>query len=167
MRRSLLATTFVALACAVSAHAHGGGTHAGFAAQVSVIEPFIPGLIVEVLGGHRRLSVTNLTEKGIVILDTRGHPVVRVAPGRTAAWAEPRIGANEQPPETDGLVRNWLIRGRADGEPFQIRGFLGYRGPPRESRSSALPAWAIVLLGAGGVLMLGAALAVPLLRRPD
>jgi hypothetical protein len=166
--RPLLALTVLALACAAGAHAHGGGSHTGFAARVSVIEPFLPGLLVEVLGGHQRLSVTNLTDKHLVILDGGDQPFVRIAPGETEAWAEPRIGAGQDPPEKEGLVKNWRIEGTADGEPFVIVGFLGYRPPAGESglpERSGLPAWAIVLAGAGGALVLGAALALPLLRR--
>jgi hypothetical protein len=160
----------VALVWAGDAWAHGGGAHTGFQARVSVIEPFIPGLLVTVLGGHERLSVTNLTEKQVVILDDRGGPFVRVTPGETEVWDEPRIGAMEEPPEEEGLVRNWQIPGTADGEPFAIRGFLGYRPPPppepaAESPGSGLPTWAVVLAGVAGALVIGAAVAIPLARR--
>jgi hypothetical protein len=165
--RSLLAA-LLALACATGAHAHGGGGHSGFAARVSTIEPFLPGLLVTVLGGHERLSVTNLTEKDVVILDDRAQPLVRIAPGKTEVWEEPRIGATEEPPEREGLVRKWSIRGTADGEPFEIVGFLGYRPPagePGQERGSGLPAWAIALAGAAGALVLAAAIVLPLRRR--
>lgn len=166
--RPLLALFLLTLAFTPGAHAHGGGSHTGFAARVSVIEPFLPGLLVEVLGGHQRLSVTNLTDKNLVILDGGGQPFVRIAPGETEAWAEPRIGADQEPPEREGLVKNWRIEGTADGEPFAIVGFLGYRPPAGESslpEDSGLPVWAIVLAGAGGAFVLGAALALPMLRR--
>jgi hypothetical protein len=57
------------------------------------------------------------------------------------------------------------ITGEADGKPFAIVGFLGYRPPPAVSRDARLPAWMIVLAGAGGALILAAALALPLRRR--
>jgi hypothetical protein len=160
----LLAAVSATLACAASARAHEGGQHTGFAARVSVIEPFIPGLLVQVIGGHERMSVANLTDQSIVILDERGDPFVRIGPGKTETWAEPRIGATEEPPEEEGLVRNWRIRGTADGEPFQIRGFLGYRPPPgsAEEERSGLTALAIVL--GVGVLTLGALIAFRLRR---
>jgi hypothetical protein len=156
-----------ALLAAAPVHAHGGGAHTGFQARVSTIEPFLPGLLVQVLGGHERLSVTNLTEKQVVILDDGGEPFLRIAPGETEVWDEPRIGATEDPPERDGLVRNWRIRGTADGVPFEIVGFLGYRPPPGgpvKEDGSGLPAWAIVLAAAAGAVVLAAA-TVPLLRR--
>jgi hypothetical protein len=99
-----------------------------------------------------------------VILDDADKPFVRIAPGRTKVWSEPRIGATEEPPEEEGLVRNWRIRGTADGEPFQIRGFLGYRPPPGETEQerSGLTALAIVL--AVGALAVGALVALRLRR---
>ena len=127
-----------ALLAAGPAHAHGGGTHTGFQAAVSYIEPAHPGLLVRVLGGHERLSVANLTDKDVVILDERGQPFVRIPAGRAEVWAEPRIGATEAPPEREGLVRNWEIRGTADGESFTIVGFLGYR-PPTEEAAAERP----------------------------
>jgi hypothetical protein len=167
--RPLLVVLALSLACAADAHAHGGGEHTGFQARVSTIEPFIPGLLVTVLGGHEQLSVTNLTDNRVVILDEQGKPLVRVPPGQTEVWDEPRIGATEEPPEREGLVRNWRIRGTADGEPFEIVGFLGYRPPPQEAAAEnaddGLPTWALVLAGAGGAFVLAAALAVPLMRR--
>jgi hypothetical protein len=131
-----------------------------------VIEPFLPGLLVSVLGGHERLSVTNLTDKTVVILDDQGEPLVRIPPGKTEVWAEPRIGAAEEPPEKEGLVRNWRIPGTADGEPFAIRGFLGYRPRPEaEGNGGGLPTWALVLAVTGGALVVAAAIAAPLVRR--
>jgi hypothetical protein len=165
--RPLLALLALSLACAAGAGAHGGGQHTGFQARVSVIEPFIPGLLVSVLGGHERLSVTNLTEQQVVILDGGGEPFVRLAPGETEVWEEPRIGSNSEPPAEEGLVRNWEIRGTAGGEPFALRGFLGYRPPPElpAEGSDGLPTWAIVLAGVAGALVVAAAFAVPLVRR--
>jgi hypothetical protein len=161
---ALLAAVSAALVCAGSAQAHEGGPHSGFASRVSVIEPFIPGLLVQVVGGHEGLSVANLTDKTIVILDERGKPLVRIGPGRTEVWTEPRVGATEEPPAEEGLVRNWRIRGTADGEPFQIRGFLGYRPPAgsTDDDGGGLIAYAIVL--AVGALAVGALVALRLRR---
>ena len=152
----LLAAIAAALAAAASAWAHEGGQHTGFAARVSVIEPFIPGLLVQVVGGHEQLSLANLTDRTIVILDDRDEPLVRIGPGKTEVWADPRIGATEEPPEEEGLVRNWRIEGTADGEPFAIRGFLGYRPPPEpaDDERSGLAAIAIVLV-AGALAVVG------------
>src|SRR5687767_6943698 len=101
----LLAVPVLMLACAAGAHAHGGGSHTGFQSRVSVIEPFVPGLVIQVLGGHERLSVANLTEKQVVIFDGRGGQLVRIDAGETEVWREPRIGSTEEPPEEERLVR--------------------------------------------------------------
>jgi hypothetical protein len=155
-----------ALVTGGSAGAHETGSHTGFLSTVSYIEPPLPGLLVRVIGGHERLSVANLTEKNVIILDGQGGPLVRIAPHRTEVWSEPRVGSEDAPPEQEGFVRNWHIRGTADGEPFAIVGFLGYRPPPGTSRGNGgLPTWAVVLLGAGGALVLVGALAVPFLLR--
>jgi hypothetical protein len=91
----------------------------------------------------------NLTKRNIVIFDGRGRPLERVPPGRTRVWADPRIGAREPPPEREGLIRYWRIPGTADGERFEIVGFLGYRPPARAaSESDGLPTWAIIAAGA-------------------
>jgi hypothetical protein len=164
---ALLAAVSAALVCAGSAQAHEGGPHSGFASRVSVIEPFIPGLLVQVVGGHEGLSVANLTDKTIVILDERGKPLVRIGPGKTEVWTEPRVGATEEPPDEEGLVRDWRIRGTADGEPFEIVGFLGYRPPAGAAADDAdgsLLVWAIVIAG-GAAMIACAAAAVTRLRR--
>jgi hypothetical protein len=134
---------------------------------VSYIEPQLPGLLVQVLGGHERLSAANLTRKKVVIFNERDRPLVSIAPGKTRIWSEPRIGSAEAPPEREGLVRYWRIPGTADGEPFEIVGFLGYRPPgqPAQDDGSGLPGWAIALAATGGALLLGGALALPLRRR--
>jgi hypothetical protein len=159
---TLAVLTAAALAAAPAGRAHETGTHAGFQSTVSYIEPHVPGLIVQVLGGHERLSMANLTKRNIVIFDGRGRPFERVPPGRTRVWADPRIGAREPPPEREGLIRYWRIPGTADGERFEIVGFLGYRPPARAaSESDGLPTWAIIAAGAAGLLLLAAALVIP------
>jgi hypothetical protein len=165
---TFLASSLAALACAGGAFAHECASHVGFVSTVSTIDPFVPGLLVRVIGGHERLSVTNLTRKTIVIFDRSGRPVARIPPGENRVWTEPRVGATDEPPEREGLVRNWRIPGTSDGEPFEIVGFLGYRPPPGEpaqADGSGLPGWAIALVAAGGALLLMAALALPLRRR--
>jgi hypothetical protein len=160
------AAVLVSLALAAPGAAHETGSHTGFLSTVSYIEPPIPGLLVRVIGGHQRLSVANLTDRSIVIPGVDGRPPVTIDPHRTEVWDEPRVGANQDPPEREGLVRNWRIRGAADGEPFVIVGFLGYRPPPGVPHDEAgLPRWAIALLAAGGALILAAAAAAPLLVR--
>lgn len=155
-----------ALVGAPNGRAHGTGTHVGFVSTVSTIDPPLHGLLVRVIGGHEHVSVTNLTEKSIVIFDAEGDPLVRIAPRETEVWREPRVGAADEPPEREGLVRNWRIPGTADGERFEIVGFLGYRPPPGASGQDEGPrTWTIVLAAAFGALVIAAAIAVPLLRR--
>ena len=147
--------------------AHGTGTHVGFVSTVSTIDPPLHGLLVRVIGGHEHVSVTNLTDKSIVIFDAEGDPLVRIAPRETKVWREPRVGAADEPPDREGLVRNWRITGTADGEAFVILGFLGYRPPPEVEDEDDLPGWAIPLAAVAGTLLLIAAITVPLLRRGE
>jgi hypothetical protein len=163
----LLAASASALLFVGTAPAHEGSEHSGFASRVSVIDPFLPGLLVQVIGGHERLSVANLTDKRIVIFDERDRPFVRIGPGKTEVWTEPRVGATEEPPEEEGLVRNWRIRGTADGEPFEILGFLGYRPPvgAQSGDGSDWVVWAVVLVGGAAALSLIGALALRSARR--
>ena len=165
--RALAALVVLTLACATGAGAHDGGSHSGFASRVSVIDPFLPGLLVQVVNGHSGLSIANLTDKTIVILDDRDEPLVRIRPGKTEVWDEPRVGANDDPPARPGLVRNWEIEGTADGEPFTIRGFLGYRPPlgANEGNGWGTAFWVTLLAAAAVALTLGAAVAVARSRK--
>jgi hypothetical protein len=155
--RSLLAA-FVALSFVAGAAAHTVGTHQGFVSTVSGIEPPLPGLLVDVYGGHELLTVRNFTQKTVRF----DEPGIVLTPGLSASWREPRI-APTGPPEKRGLIQNWRLPGSADGEPFAIVGFLGYSGPLPED--GGFPTWALILLGAAGALALGAALALPHIRR--
>lgn len=162
MRALALAAGAVAVAVyTASAYAHGLGSHTGFVSTVSTIKPQVPGLLVRVLGGHERLSVSNLTPTNVVIFDARGRALRRIPSGTTRAWADPRIGANEAPPEREGLVRYWRIPGRSDGTRFEIVGFLGYRPPPGEDDGDGVPTWTYVAAGVLGALILAAALVLP------
>jgi len=169
MRRMRLpfVVLLVAAAWTTGASAHTIGTHTGFVSTVSGIEPRLPGLLVNVLGGHQRLSVRNWTQKTIVIFDEQGRPAVRLEPGEGHAWPDRRIGYSGPPPEREGLVKKWRIPGEADGRPFQIAGFLGYRPPAGSAPAgnAGLPTWGIVLAGAVGAVVVAAALALPLWRR--
>jgi hypothetical protein len=165
-RSSLLAPVLAALLVTPIGTAHPTGSHTGFVSTVSGIEPPQLGLLVQVLGGHERLSVHNLTRKTVVIFDADGGEALRLAPGDSGSVADPRIGSTGPPPDEGEFVRNWRIPGEADGEPFEIAGFLGYRAPgARDESDGGLPRWAIVLAAAGGAIVLAAALALPLLRR--
>jgi hypothetical protein len=165
--RPLLAALACSLAFAAGASGHTNGSHTGFVSTVSGIQPQLPGLLVQVIGGHERLSVRNWTQKTVIVFGADGRAVATLAPGESRVWADTRIGASGPPPKREELVRRWRIPGEADGEPFEIGGFLGYRPPAGASSSgnAALPVWAVALASAGGALVLAAALALPLLRR--
>ena len=143
------------------------GAHSGLISTVSTVDPQVPGLLARVLDGHVRLSVANLTRQDVFILDGRGRPVVRIPAGGTRVWREARVGANDTPPERDGLIRYWRIPGTTAGKRFEIIGFLGYRAPPGTS-DDGLATWVIVLGALGGAALLAGAIAVPfLVRRRD
>ena len=163
----LLVAGLLALGVAASASAHTTGTHTGLVGTVSGTEPVIPGLLVQLIGAHERISVRNFTHERVVIFDQAGNVSERLPPGSGRAWADPRIRYTGPPPTKEGLLKTWRIEGEAGGTPFTIRGFLGYRPPPGSGGKSGgdLPVWAIVLVAAGGALLLAAALALPLLRR--
>jgi len=146
-----------ALACAVVAEAgaHGTGGHTGFVATVSYVEPPLPGLVVRVIGGHERISVQNLTRETVVLFAADGTVAARLARGEAAQWADRRVGATGPPPDRGEFVRNWRIRGEADGRPFAIHGFLGYRPPPRAEDESFLR-WSAAVAGVVGVAALAA-----------
>jgi hypothetical protein len=157
------------LATGGPAAAHGTGSHTGFVSTVSGIHPPQPGLIVSVYGGHEQLSIRNLTRGSVAILGENGEPVLRLEPGKAGALADPRIGSTGPPPEEGEFVKDWRIAGTADGTPFEIVGFLGYRPPPGATAGGddGLPGWAIAVAVVGGTLVLGAALALPLWLRKD
>lgn len=125
----------------------------------------MPGLLVDVLGGHERLSVRNWTQKTVVIYDGEGRPLARIAAGESRVWREPRIGWSGAPPDREGLVRHWRIPGRTAGRPFEIVGFLGYRAPVSESDEDSTPTWAIVTAAGISLLLVAVGLALPLVRR--
>jgi hypothetical protein len=162
----LLGAVSSVLLAPAGAGAHEEGPHTGFVATVSGIEPPQLGLLVTVLGGHERLSLRNLTPKTVVIFAEGGEPRLRLAPGRSGSVSDPRIGSSGPPPDEGEFVKDWRIPGEADGERFEIVGFLGYRAPAtgQEDDGSALPAWGVALLGVG-VLVVIVALALPLGRR--
>ena len=149
--------------------AHPTGTHTGFVSTVSGIHPPQPGLIVSVFGGHERLSVRNFTRENVVLFGQNGDPVLRLEPGAARAIADPRIGSTGPPPDEGEFIKDWRIVGTANGERFEIVGFLGYRPPAgaTAAQDDGLPAWAIAVALVAGTLVLGAALALPLWLRKD
>jgi hypothetical protein len=179
MRLRIVVAALATLVLPSVAAAHGTGHQAGFISTVSSIQPPVPGLFLSVVGRDQLLSVRNWSGKPVVLLDGNGHSFLRFAANRVErrqgqrwrtvkvgtsyAWHEPRIHTTGPPPKTDGLVRNWQIRGSADGKAFVIDGFLGYRAPAGTSDGNGAQ-WAVPVAVAAGAIAL-AALALTHRRR--
>jgi hypothetical protein len=149
-----LAIAVLALVCAGAAAAHGIGPHTGLNSTVVGTEPITPGLLVAVVRAHEKLLVRNFTTKQVVLFDARGRPLVRLAPGEKAEWADPRITWSGPVPNDRKLLKNWRIPGEVDGKPFAIVGFLGYVAPAGDSSGAGTSPWLIAGTVAGGVLAL-------------
>jgi hypothetical protein len=178
--RKLLAASALALIWPAGSAAHGTGHEAGFLSTVSGVEPTVPGLLASVVGGDQLLSVRNWSGRTVVLLGEDGRPFLRfsgnrverrangawelVKRGSSYAFHDPRIHVVGPPPERSGVVRNWRVAGTANGLPFAIRGFVGYRAPAAEPDDDGLPAWAPVAAAGFGLLAL-AALALAHRRR--
>ncbi len=159
--RWLLTALAVTLATVAAASAHGpedGGT--GYVSTVSGLRPNVVGVFVTVLGGDDRLQLTNYSGALVEVLADIGLLRPRwltIAPGRSRAWHEHRIHwEGEQPPPAvqrdpahDHRIVSWRVPARADGKPFVIKGFLGYRPGVSAHRASRPPAWGIALLATG------------------
>jgi len=166
----------IALVLASQASGHGTLPGPGFRSAISGIQPVLPGLLVRALDDGR-LSVANWTNRVVVIDGPGGRPQYRFANRRvyrtTAAgwrmmkrgeshtWHDPRIHWAGPTPRRSGLVSRFEIPGRANGVPFAISGFIGYRLPPSDA---GIPAWGVVALTALG-LTIASALALALLTR--
>jgi hypothetical protein len=126
--------------------------HGGYVSTISSVAPPVLGVQVAVLGGDQRLRLTNFSEKTVVVLNAAGRPFLRfadqavhrydavagewkqVATGTTYDWAEPRIswsGSSQPPvvaadPSQGHVIQGWAIAARADGVPFQVKGFLSW-----------------------------------------
>ena len=145
----------LALVSAGAAAAHGIGPHEGLNSTVVGTEPITPGLLVTVVRAHEKLSVRNFTTKQVVLFDAHGRSLVRLAPGERAEWADPRITWSGPVPTDRRLLKNWRIRGEADGKPFAIVGFLGYVPSAGDGSGGAgTSPWLIAGAVAGGVLAL-------------
>ena len=159
------AAAAVALVCAGAAAAHTSGPHTGLVGTVSGTHPVVPGLIVQLIGAHERISVRNFTQNEVVLFGPGGDVVERLKPGEGRAWVDPRVRYTGPPPTKEGLVKSWQIPGETGGRRFVIEGFLGYRPPPGSKDGGVLPTWAIAALVAAGLVVVAAALALPLMRR--
>jgi hypothetical protein len=129
------------------AHEPGSGSETGFVATVAAVRPNVVGVEARIVLGDE-LHVSNLTRTPLEILDRAGDPFVRIPPGASRAWHDPRVvGRGDPPPPAPGtpegaprFVKNWTIPGRAAGRKFAIEGFLGWV-PPEESGRSASWLW--------------------------
>jgi hypothetical protein len=172
----------VPLVCGGSAWAHGEVPAEGFRSTVSGIEPLVPGLLIRVLDGDS-ISVRNWSGKTVVVDGEDGQPRYRFADdtvyerrgpqwilvrrGTSHVWHDARVLWAGPMPESSGLVSRFRIHGTADGTPFTISGFIGYRAPTAADDVGGVPSWVVVapavVLGA----LLLAALALPLLTRRE
>lgn len=178
--RALLATIALSLLLPAVAAAHGGGHRDGFLSTVSGIDPAVPGLLATVVGGDQLLSVRNWSGKTVVLHGPDGRPFMRFSENRVErreangwellrrgtsyAYHDPRLHYVGRLPESSGVVRNWHVRGTADGEQFAIDGFLGYRAPVEEAEAEGTPAWVPAVAVGLSVIAL-AALALTLRSR--
>jgi hypothetical protein len=172
----------LALACPAASAAHGTGHEDGFRSTVSEIEPPVPGLLASVVGGDQLLAIRNWSGRTVTLLGADGRPFLRfsanrverrtdgrwelVKRGSSYAFHDSRIHVVGPPPERSGVVRDWRVPGIANGGPFSIEGFLGYRAPaaPPPADDGGLPTWAPVAAAGVGVLAV-AALALAHRRR--
>jgi len=160
----------VTIATAPAAFAHGPfGPAKGYVSSVTSIEPNVLGLQASVVGD--RLVVRNWSTKTVTILGPDGRPYLRfgrrgvfassefgwkrISGGTAYSWHDPRVRwtgrqapeAVRSHPDRAHLLRAWRVRGSAAGEPFVIRGLLGYAPPPATKSDSGPWTWLAPLLG--------------------
>lgn len=180
MKRTALALFLTALVLPGDAFGHGRTGQGGYVSTVSTLDPRVLGVSVNVVGGDKRLRLSNYSGKTVVVLGYSGEPMLRfgkggvfrnarspstvrplwrkVAPGVSFDWHDRRIHwpATEPPqavraePETAHLIFNWRVPARADGKAFAIKGFLGYVPPKGVDAGRD---WLLPLLGGGGIAL--------------
>lgn len=96
----------------------------------------------------------------------------KVGDGKSFKWLERRIGWSdtqppdvvERQPDTRHFIGYWQIPATADGQPFLIKGFLGYTPPPPQQ--GGIPSRKIAVGALAGFLLAsGAAATILVLRR--
>ncbi len=180
MKRAAILLFLTALVLSGDARAHGRTGQSGYVSTVSALDPPVLGVSVNVLGGDKRLRLSNYSGKTVVVLGYAGEPFLRfgkdgvfrnvrspstaaplwrkVATGVSFDWHDRRIHwpASEPPegvreePDKAHLVFNWRVPARADGKAFAIEGFLGY---VPGSNVDAGRDWLLALLGGGGIAL--------------
>jgi hypothetical protein len=182
--RALLATLLalvLAAAVTTSGAAHEGAPGEGYRSTVAGIEPAVPGLLVDVLDDDEMLAVRNWTGKTVVLEGADGEPLFRftgdevrqrdgsgwrvVKRGTSHAWHDARVHWAGATPERSGLVTRWSVPGTVGGEPFVVRGFIGYTAPAASAPARATTSPRLVAAAATIGLLALAALALPLVRR--
>jgi hypothetical protein len=178
--RRVLAALAVAAVLAPAALAHGPTTtKSGYVSTVAGLRPNVVGVTATILGSDQQLQVTNYSGKTVEVLDARHRPMyrfatkgiyqklggrwVRIAAGSSYAWHDSRIRwTRSKPPRVvqdepgaEHRILSWRVPARADGEPFAIEGFLGYR-PALGSDGDGVPAWEIALFVVVGLALVGA-----------
>jgi hypothetical protein len=165
MRRGRYATAGCACALLALLSPQGGlahepsGTRSGYVSSVTEIRPSILGLQASILGTQERLLVRNWSGKVVIIFGHSRRPLFRLdergifqfdgvrwrnlRAGTSFSWHDHRIGwfqsalpeVVRRAPDESHYIRAWTVPGTADGQPFVIRGLLGYAPPPAAAKS--------------------------------
>jgi hypothetical protein len=179
----------LALIATPAAYAHGPtASKPGYVSTVAGLRPNVVGVTARILGSDQQIQITNYSGKTVDVLDAQRKPIyrfaqagifqmldgqwVRIGAGSSYAWHDGRIRWTpktpppvvQQEPNKEHRVFAWHIPALANGDPFTIDGFLGYR-PALGEEDGGLPAWGIALIAAGATVVLGAGARRVLTRR--
>jgi hypothetical protein len=144
----LLAVLALPLLAGVAA-AHGGADPppADSLPRVLAVEPPVPGLDVVVVEGGARLRIDNRTDRPVTVLpaaETARDGVPVVAPGTSAAWADPRLG--------DPGPAAWAVPLSVGDRPVTVRGDRVWPAAPHP-----FPWWALTVAALLGTFAVGGA----------
>ena len=164
MNKAAIVLSIASLALAGDASGHGRTGQGGYVSTVSSLAPPVLGVSVNVVGGDKRLRLSNSSGKTVVVLGNARSPSTaspvcrRVATGVSFDWHDRRVHwpasgppkAVRDEPDKAHLVFSWRVPARADGKAFAIKGFLGYV-PPKSTDAGR--DWTLALLGGGGIAL--------------